>query len=547
MSDDQWLKARVLIVDDQAGNIALLKSLLGARGLKHLHGTQNPRETLRLVREWLPDIILLDLNMPGMSGLDVLRLLQRELPPENFLPILVLTGETDPRMKNEALEIGATDLLLKPFNSVEVLARLRNLLKTRLLHQEVQNQNLALEEKVAQRTFTLEETLAELRMTQQQLLRQERLLAFSEMAGGVVHDFNNSLMAVIGYSELLLSSPDLIHEPATVIDFLKIMNTSGRDAAHVVSRLRDFYRPREICDVFTPLDLNEQLERAIPLTQPKWKDQALSEGRSIVIEKDFEKVPFVSANESELRQVLTNLIFNAVDAMPSGGTITLRSRRSEGGAYFEVADSGIGMTEEVRSHCLEPFFSTKGERGTGLGLSTVFGIVKRHQATIELQSEPGRGTAFRIHLPAATPPEAVISALPTSDRPLQILVVDDEPVTRDVVTRFLKMDGHQVTTVQDAPDALLEFAHKDFDLLLTDQAMPCMNGLQLATAAKVMTDDSMPVILLTGFGPANLKKEGDLSEVDRVVAKPVPRAELQRAVAETRAAHPASPPGEKSG
>jgi signal transduction histidine kinase len=528
---EAYLKdARLLIIDDEPQNINLLQSVLTRFGFRHFESTTEPRETLARVAMFQPDLILLDLNMPHLNGVEVLQQLSTTLPSDSYLPVLVLTGETSVPMKRRALANGATDLLPKPYDPSEVFVRMRNLLKTRYLHLAVQGQNAALERQVAERTRSLEETLEELRSTQQQLLKQARLHAFSEMAGGVVHDFNNSLMAVIGYSDLLLGSPEMLDEKETVIEFLEIMNTSGRDAAHVVARLRDFYRPRDISDVFANVEVNDLLEKAVPMTQPKWKDQALAEGRAISLELDLAKLPTISANEAELRELLTNLIFNAVDAMPQGGTITLRSRRCDDGVIFEVADTGAGMSEEVRTRCLEPFFSTKGDSGTGLGLSMVFGIVQRHNGGLDVQSELGKGTTFIIRLPVGTLEEQAAEAKPhIPGRALQILVVDDEPVTRDVVSRFLKMDGHEVTTVKDAPEALAQFAERNFDLMLTDHAMPGMNGLELATAAKIACEE-MPIILLTGFGQHELEKDDAITEVDVVINKPVPQSALRRAV-----------------
>jgi CheY-like chemotaxis protein len=364
------------------------------------------------------------------------------------------------------------------------------------------------------------------------VLRQERLHAFSEMAGGVVHDFNNALMSVIGYSDLLLSSPEMRENPETVAEYLQIMNTAGRDAAHVVGRLRDFYRPRDISDVFTSLDLNDILEQAVPITQPKWKDQALAHGRAITVELDLEKLPPINANEAELRELATNLIFNAVDAMPEGGKIILRTRRCDEGVLLEIEDSGVGMNEETRSRCLEPFFSTKGEKGTGLGLSMVFGIVQRHGGSLDIRSELGKGTTFCIRLAPAAGELTEKIECPPPERSLKILFVDDEPVTRDIVTRFLRMDGHQVTTVSNGSEALAEFKSKAFDLLLTDHGMPGMSGIQLASTVKAIRR-GMPVILLTGFGHSGLHAGETPPEVDMVISKPVPHTTLRRAVAET--------------
>jgi signal transduction histidine kinase len=288
--------------------------------------------------------------------------------------------------------------------------RIRNLLRTRLLHLEHEQQNTILEQKVSERTAELTSALSELKQTQNQIVQQERLRAFGEMAGGVVHDFNNSLTSIIGYSDLLLNNADILADRSITLRHLKTMNTAGRDAAHVVSRLRDFYRSRESEDVFATVDLNEVIEQSVSLTQPKWKTQALTSGRKIEMKLDLEKLPPVSGNPAELREALTNLIFNAVDAMPAGGTVTLRSRTEDNAVLFEISDTGTGMSEDVRTRCLEPFFSTKGDKGTGLGLSMVFGIIKRHNGTLDIESAVDRGSTFRIRFPAESEGMAINGA-----------------------------------------------------------------------------------------------------------------------------------------
>jgi signal transduction histidine kinase len=268
------------------------------------------------------------------------------------------------------------------------------------LHLELEKQNIVLEQKVSERTAELTTALTELKQTQNQIVQQERLRAFGEMAGGVVHDFNNSLMSIIGFSDLLLNNPDILADRSITVGHLKTMNTAGRDAAQVVSRLRNFYRSRESEDIFAAVDLNEVIEQSVSLTQPKWKTQALTSRRKIEVELDLKKLPPVSGNPAELREALTNLIFNAVDAMPAGGTVTLRSRAENNAVLFEISDTGTGMSEDVRTRCLEPFFSTKGDKGTGLGLSMVFGIIKRHNGTLDIESAVDRGSTFRIRFPA---------------------------------------------------------------------------------------------------------------------------------------------------
>lgn len=531
MNEVSLKTARILIVDDNVGNVALLESILGRIGYTNLRSTTDSRLVLGLVSDVQPDLIILDLTMPHFDGFEIMQQLEELIPHDTFLPILMLTADITAATKRKALASGATDFLHKPFDASEIFMRIRNLLQTRFLHLAGQNQNQLLEEKVTERTHELSAALAELKETQRYMLQQERLRAFNEMAGGIVHDFNNALMSVIGYSDLLLRDPESLDDKALVTDYLRTMNTAGRDAAHVVGRLREFYRPKEITDVFDSVALNDLIEQAVLLTQPKWREQALASGRTIDINLELEKIPPIAGNAAELRETLTNLIFNACDAMPRGGTITLRTRRSDEKVVFEVIDTGTGMSEEVRLRCLEPFFSTKGEQGTGLGLSMVFGIIKRHEGELAIESEPECGTTFRICFPSQIRSfEAEAKQETIVVRPLRVLLVDDEPIARDVVTKYLQADDHEVVAANSAAEALRHFKADAFDLLVTDQAMPGMSGLQLAALIKDIKP-TQPVILLTGFSDPALA-EGELpAGIDAILQKPMSQLDLRVAVA----------------
>jgi PAS domain S-box-containing protein len=271
--------------------------------------------------------------------------------------------------------------------------------------------NLALESEISERRRAeiqlrdtnqrLQKALEELPAAQQQVIQQERLRALAKMAGGVTYEFNNALTPMLGYTELLIERPELLDDRAVALKYLRLMRSAARDARAIVGRLREFSRQRDETEIFEPVDLLNALTEAISMTQPRWHDEALAQGRHVTVEQEFRPVPMIACNGGEIREVVTNLIFNALDALPQGGRIVVRAYPHGQHAVFEVQDNGIGMTEEVHARCMEPFVTTKGERVTGLGLAIVYGIVQRHHGNIEIESKLGEGSLVRVLLPLA--------------------------------------------------------------------------------------------------------------------------------------------------
>ncbi|MBI5835993.1 MAG: response regulator [Candidatus Eisenbacteria bacterium] len=383
----------------------------------------------------------------------------------------------------------------------------------------------------------LAQALEDLQRAQSSLIEQERLRALGQMASGISHDFNNSLAPILGFTEILLRKPALLDDREKTLDYLDTIHTAAKDAGTIVSRLREFYRPREHGEVFPSISLNDVVEQGLGLTQPKWKGEALARGATIEIVKDLGPLPQIPGSDSDLRELLTNLIFNAVDSMPEGGRLTLRTRLEGERVLLEVRDTGHGMSDEVRRRCLEPFFTTKGERGTGLGLPMVYGIVQRHGGTVDIESRPGEGTRFLVRLPLqGIEPAAEVEAW--TDKPvppLHILLVDDEPNVLRFVTGYLEEDHHTVDTASDGAEGLRKFHAGEFDLVVMDRAMPRMSGDQLAAAVKLFRPGT-PVILLTGFGELMSARGEKPEHVDLVLSKPVSIAMLRRAVAKLKAA-----------
>ena len=514
--------SKVLIVEDDHASLRILKATLEMAGFQHICGVSDAREALKVFQDFNPDILLLDLYMPHMDGFEIMDQLRGLIPKETYFPIIVLTGDTMSDTKVRALNAGAKDFLSKPLDVPEVLARIKNLLETRFLHIAVQSHSVLLEECVKERTSQLEETLGRLHATQSQVIKSERLGALGVMASGIAHDFNNSLTTILGYSELLLEHPERS-------EYLEYVLTAGQDAAQIVRRLREFYKSDSGNEPLAAVNLNALVEHAISLTMPRWSNQSLANGTCIKVLAELTEIPLIAGNPAELREALTNLIFNSVDALPGGGTITIKTETDGRNVLLQIEDDGLGMDESTAQRCLEPFFTTKGERGTGLGLSVVHGIVKRHGGTLEIVTAIGSGTSWSIRFPATVLAMDREDSLPVPDleRSLRILVVDDQPIICELIAELLRTDGHEVQTAGNGGSALDEFRERNFDLCIVDLAMPGMSGEQLADMIKKLSP-STPVILLTGFGQ---KTDRYTPNIDLVLGKPASLTDLRRSIA----------------
>jgi CheY-like chemotaxis protein/two-component sensor histidine kinase len=364
------------------------------------------------------------------------------------------------------------------------------------------------------------------------------------MASGIAHDVNNALSPIVGFTELMIKmEPNL---SANGKRYLKHIRTAGEDIAHIVARLREFYRRRDDQESLQELNLNTLAEQVIDMTRPRWRDIPQSNGLTVEMQPELAtRVPDLVGIESEVREALTNLVLNAVDALPNGGRITLRTRvlaaepdtngnPSLERVVVEVSDNGIGMDEETRRRCLEPFFSTKGKRGTGLGLAMVYGVMERHDGSIEIDSEKGKGTTFRLTFPVRK--DAAVTGIGYDDgappKPLQILCIDDEPLLRDLLKEMLERDGHGVEVSDGGQSGIEAFRSasrrgKPFDVVITDLGMPYVDGRQVAKVLKRESPDT-PVVMLTGWG-AFMKEDGaGPTQVDCLLSKP-PRSKELRA------------------
>ena len=393
----------------------------------------------------------------------------------------------------------------------------------------------SLEQQVEERTRELtrlnddlKREIGERRRAQQYIAQHERIRALGVMASGITHDFNNALSIIMGGSDLLMSEARKTKSSPKMDHYLQVVQTAARDAATVVKRLKDFYRADQ-AEAFKSVDLNRLIRDTVSLTEPRWLDQAQAGGTFIEVEMDLQPTEEVDCNESEVREALTNLILNAVDAMPDGGTLAIRSSLDDGHIVVEVADTGSGMTDEVRRRCLEPFFSTKGDDGSGMGLA----IMQQHQGTIDIESEPGKGTTIEMRIPLKSEGKTatidVEEAVPQEADSSKVLVVDDDPLVLMILAEYLRAEGKSVDTANGGADALGLFKDGDYDVVVTDWAMPEMNGLQLAEAVKDASS-STPVVMVSGFGDMAQVSGGKPPNVDVLLTKPVSRDELRSAL-----------------
>ncbi len=368
--------------------------------------------------------------------------------------------------------------------------------------------------------------ITEKKKMEEHLFQAEKLRALAEMASGVAHDFNNALAAILGNTQLLLYTV----EDGELKETLKTIEKVAKDSAQTVRRLQDFTRKR-VHQELHKVDMNTIVKDSIEITKPKWKDEAQSRGIRIEIVSNLGEIPPVSGNASELREMLTNMIFNAIEAMPEGGKIEIRTFNKKGKVYVHISDTGIGIGEEVKKKIFEPFFTTKPFTNTGLGLSMSYGIVKRFGGEIEVESKAGHGTTFTIILPIGGEgkEEVIPPAAIKKGKKAHILVIDDEDLVRSVLSRTLAQASHRVTLAEDGEKGLRLFKEGKFDMVLTDLGMPGMSGWEVCRVIKTISPRT-PVGMITGWGAEISRSKTEEYGLDFYISKPFDLHQILNAV-----------------
>jgi DNA-binding response OmpR family regulator len=508
-------KQRILVVDDEIRMCESLEVLLSSRGYDIKYFTDG-RKALSHIEDIGCDLVLLDLMMPVMDGFTVLARIKENHPD---VQVIIMTAQGSAEYAVAALKGGADDYLCKPFEMDELIKRIQNTLKTRKLSKE----NALVEGKLA--------------MLEAQLRQAQKMEAIGTLAGGIAHDFNNILMGIQGHVSLMLFQIDATHSfHHRLLTLEKLVESGSRLTAQLLGYARKGrYEVKPIC-------LNNVIEENVETFRRMRKD--------VLFILDFAaNLSHVEADRGQMEQVLMNLFVNAADAMPEGGEIIVRTENIEikvmpilpytmkPGNYvlMTIRDKGVGMDEATRERIFEPFFTTKEMgRGTGLGLASVYGIVKGHEGYIDVQSEPNKGTTFRIFFPVSDQP-FVAAGRPSIEKVLRgvetVLFVDDEDEVVKVSKSLLEVMGYRVLTARNGQEAVNIYREhqKVIDIVLLDMIMPGMNGGGVYGKLKEINPD-VRIILLSGYSKDREATAILARQCDGFVQKPFKINELSRSI-----------------
>ena len=424
---------------------------------------------------------------------------------------------------------GVSDALrLPPFGSTDL--QFLNALMTYIGY-AVDNSRLL--EEAQSSASQLQGVVDDLKSTQAQLVRGETLRAMGQLSSGMAHHLNNLFAVILGRVELLMGKV----QEASVRRSLEIIQRTAQDGAEVVRRVQRFSRVQPVSDAVA-VDLNQLVQEVVELTRPRWQDEAQLRGSRIEIAVEAGVIGAAAGEPAPLREVLMNLLLNAADSITQAGKITLKTWTRDDRVYCSVADTGGGMPEEVRRRALEPFFTTKGPKATGLGLSVAYGTVQRYGGTLTVESTEGQGTTVEVSLPTASA-AASIAGTPTGPRsapvvPLRILVIDDELQVRATLAEMLEEQGHSVTQAPGGREGLsyLDANPQLVDVVVSDLGMPDMNGWDVAKAIQARWPQ-LPVGLITGWGETEITRE-ERSRVNFVITKPFDKAVLRETMSDIR-------------
>ncbi len=523
MVDPSLKKANILIVDDQDANIDILEGLLEMQGYTSIKTTTDPRDVLQLFASFEPDLILLDLMMPHLSGFEVMEQLKSIIAPSTYLPILVLTADATIESRQRALSEGASDFLTKPFDLIEVGLRIRNLLLTSYLMQQVQNQNQILEEKVKERTSELERTNIELNIAKEKAEASDRLK--SSFINNISHEIRTPLNGILGFGQILT---DQEIEPEEKEEYLAMMDQSSERLINTVTNFMDISLltsgnqtvfKKEF--VFNSI-VNEAIER--------FKISAGEKKITLTFDTPAPENEIKLLTDQELlSKVICQLMDNAVK-FTKQGTINVGYEISGDKLRFYVKDSGIGIAAENKARIFDSFMqenitNTRAYEGSGLGLPIAKGFIELLDGNIEVETEIGKGSTFSFTIPCVINPsnenqEIETTVLKTALRKQTILIAEDDDINFYYISIVLKNDLVEILHAFNGREAV-DMCNQlpEIELVLMDLKMPQMDGFEATSLIKAFRSD-LPVIAVSAYSSSEDKLMALQAGCDDFITKP---------------------------
>lgn len=541
---------KVLLVEDNTEHAELLERLLGFSEYPTfaVATAASLAAGFEKLRGWEPDIVLLDLSLPDSDGVETFRRMNAVAPA---VPIVILSGISDVTLAIEMVQEGAQDYLVKGHVDTHLLLRsIQYAIERKRAHVASQQVNSELETRVKERTASLisvneelQREIGERRRAEEQIVNSNRQLtvalselraaqrsrAVSDRSGAATREIEEAFKRIQQHAEVILRAPGVLTSAEKVTEHVQQI-VAAADAGRKALR-----KPRDAAELaaheesavagspFEVVALDALAERVIVLCSPKPGQQPAAASAKISFVRKADKGVEIQGDPVQLREMLTHLVRNSISAIPRRGTITVGAEQRGNEAVLFVQDDGLGITETVRKRLLDPSVAEDRPDGWPSGYGVIHEVVARHGGRLEIESRKGIGTTVRVIFSPAKSSETA--------RPRRVLVVDDDPMVREVLSTYLSEDGYEVELAVNGREGLAKFAAGSFDIVLTDRSMPEMEGDELAREVKKLKPH-VPVILVTGFGDI-MASTGEKPEgVDIVMNKPFTMAGLQNMLAQ---------------
>jgi CheY-like chemotaxis protein len=529
MIDASLKNANILIVDDQIANIEVLTGLLIRQKYKNVHFTIDPREVVQLYKSFKPDLILLDLSMPFLTGFEVMEKLKEITPENTFLPILVLTADVTVESKQHALSVGASDFLTKPFDLLEVVLRIKNLLYSNYLQQQLKNQNELLEEKVFLRTAELEKTNSELIISRDKAQESDRLK--TSFIQNISHEIRTPLNGILGFTELI-ADPDVPAEDK--LDFVPLLKISSQ---RLMNTITDYVDIATI--VSGNLDIKPQeldLIRECNIIKNRFEDLCMTKNLDFYFKNpESTERTRLSTDLEIFHKIMGHLIGNAIKFTKSG-SITFGYKSIESDFEFFIKDTGIGIEKEAQVKIFESFMqenisNTRGFEGSGLGLSIIKGFLSQIGGKFRLESAKDEGTTFYFTLPFSlnviAKPVSVPFIIKTDSDMLPVfLIAEDDDTQRLYMESILKNHASRIYHASNGREAVeICRNHPEITIVLMDIKMPVMNGFDATREIKTFRKE-LTIIAITAYALRDDERRALDAGCDDYLAKPSSRDEF---------------------